>query len=37
MSGKKACNFIITINNPKEDIHGVLEKVKAAGFKHGRA
>ena len=37
MANKKACNFIITINNPKEDIHEVLEKVKAAGFKHGRA
>jgi len=37
MSNKKYCNFIITINNPKEDIHVVLEKIQAAGFKHGRA
>ena len=32
----QANNFIITINNPTQDVHQVSELVKAAGFKHFR-
>lgn len=30
-------NFVITYNNPKEDIHQLLERIKAYGFTYGRA
>lgn len=33
----KSNNFIVTINNPDEDIHQWLDRVKALGFSYGRA
>lgn len=30
-------NFVATINNPKEDIHGLMERLKAYGFTYARA
>lgn len=33
---KKHCNYIVTINNPTTDHHGLMEIIKAAGFKHYR-
>lgn len=33
----QSLNFLITYNNPREDIHGLLERLKAYGFKYARA
>ncbi len=33
----KSRNFIVTVNNPKYDIHGFLDLIKTAGFTYCRA